>query len=110
MFREGLAQVQARGKAQRGDKTMVDALAPAVEALERSSQEQVSLTEGLTRAAAAAQHGAHATNGMIARFGRAKYLGERSLGYQDAGATSIAFILTSFVDVANHNDLRENGE
>ncbi|MBN8639516.1 MAG: dihydroxyacetone kinase subunit L [Anaerolineae bacterium] len=84
----GLAGVQARGGAAPGDKTMVDALAPAVAAL-GSAQ---TLTEGLAAAAAAAQAGAEATTGMVAKFGRAKFAGERAIGHVDAGARSIAIL------------------
>ncbi|MBK8034527.1 MAG: dihydroxyacetone kinase subunit L [Chloroflexi bacterium] len=84
----GLAGVQARGGAAPGDKTMVDALAPAVAAL-GSAQ---TLTEGLAAAASAAQAGAEATTGMVAKFGRAKFAGERAIGHVDAGARSIAIL------------------
>lgn len=84
----GLAGVQARGGAALGDKTMVDALAPAVAAV--SSAE--TLLGGFAAAAAAAQTGADATTGMVAKFGRAKFAGERALGHVDAGARSIAIL------------------
>ena len=83
----GLAEVQKRGKAAQGDKTMVDALASAVAAAQRG--------ESLDQVAEAALAGAESTQNMIAKFGRAKFLGERSLGFQDAGATSIAIMLAA---------------
>jgi dihydroxyacetone kinase-like protein len=87
MLADGLLEVQKRGKAARGDKTMVDALASAVDAAQRG--------EPLDKVAEAAKAGAESTQNMIAKFGRAKFLGERSLGFQDAGATSIAVMLAA---------------
>jgi dihydroxyacetone kinase-like protein len=88
-WRKGVDGVQARGKARLGDKTMVDALVPAVEALEHATE----LDGGLRAAAAAAEHGMHATTPLVARKGRASYLGERSAGHQDPGATSSYYLL-----------------
>jgi phosphoenolpyruvate---glycerone phosphotransferase subunit DhaL len=90
-WRKGLEGVQARGKAQPGDKTMVDALIPAVEALESASD----LDGGLRAAAQAAQDGMNATTPLLARKGRASYLGERSVGHQDPGATSTYYLFKS---------------
>jgi dihydroxyacetone kinase-like protein len=90
-LRTGLDGVCARGKAKPGDKTMVDALAPAVEALERAS----ALDAGLEQAARAAEQGMKATTPLIARRGRASYLGERSQGHQDPGATSAYYLIKS---------------
>jgi dihydroxyacetone kinase-like protein len=94
-FRAGLEGVVARGKAQAEDKTMYDALAPAVEALEAALDEGVGLGEALGRARAAADAGRDATTPMLARKGRASYLGERSVGHQDPGATSVALLVTA---------------
>ena len=90
-WRKGLEGVQARGKAQPEDKTMVDALIPAVDALERASD----LDEGLRAAAQAAQEGMKATTPLVARKGRASYLGERSKDHQDPGATSTYYLFQS---------------
>ncbi|MCT2584353.1 dihydroxyacetone kinase subunit DhaL [Actinophytocola gossypii] len=87
-----LGGVVARGKAEVGDKTMVDALSPAVEAA-RSAD---SVSELLTAAAEAARAGAESTEPLVARKGRASYLGERSAGHVDPGARSTALILGSF--------------
>ncbi|HSC02066.1 MAG TPA: dihydroxyacetone kinase subunit DhaL [Solirubrobacteraceae bacterium] len=87
-WRKGLEGVQARGKAEPGDKTMVDALIPGVEALEAASD----LDGGLRAAAQAAEEGMKATTPMIARKGRASYLGERSKDHQDPGATSTYYL------------------
>jgi dihydroxyacetone kinase-like protein len=90
-WRKGLEGVQSRGKAQPGDKTMVDALIPAVEALEQASD----LDSGLRDAAQAAEQGMQATTPLIARKGRASYLGERSKDHQDPGATSTYYLFKS---------------
>ena len=83
-----VAGVQARGKAEPGDKTMVDALLPAAQALKAAEAEGVPFSEGLARATEAARVGMEATIPLVARKGRASYLGERSAGHQDPGATS----------------------
>lgn len=80
------------GAAQPGDKTMVDALRPAVDAL-RAETPEGGLARGLAAATAAAEEGMQATVPMLARKGRASYLGERSIGHQDPGATSAALII-----------------
>ena len=87
-FAAGVAGVQARGKAEPGDKTMVDALVPAAAALEAAVAQGAPAAEALGRAAAAARQGMAATIPLVARKGRASYLGERSAGTQDPGATS----------------------
>jgi dihydroxyacetone kinase-like protein len=88
MFAQGLEGVVGRGRAEPGEKTMVDALSPAVEALKAAAEAGQSLGEGLRAAVAAAEAGMKATVPMEARKGRASYLGERSVGHQDPGATS----------------------
>jgi dihydroxyacetone kinase-like protein len=95
----GLRGVQARGKAEPGDKTMVDALAPAVEALRRAAADGVDVGEASRLAAAAAEEGMKATIPMEARKGRASYLGPRSIGHQDPGATSTYLLLSSAAEV-----------
>jgi dihydroxyacetone kinase-like protein len=92
-FRAGLEGVVARGKAEAGDKTMVDALAPAVEALQAAIGDQEPLATALVAAHDAAVAGRDATTPMVARKGRASYLGERSAGHQDPGATTVALLL-----------------
>jgi dihydroxyacetone kinase-like protein len=92
-LRAGLEGVVARGKAEAGDKTMYDALAPAVDALEGALSGQATVAEALKRAFEAAMVGRDATTPMLARKGRASYLGERSVGHQDPGATSVALLL-----------------
>ena len=94
-FRAGLDGVVARGRAQAGDKTMYDALAPACDALDSALAEGLELGPALDRAAGAADSGRDATVPMLARKGRASYLGERSVGHQDPGATSAALLVTT---------------
>jgi len=85
----GVKGVQSRGKAEPGDKTMIDALLPAVAALQEGGE----LGEALDRSAAAAEEGMKATIPLEARKGRASYLGPRSIGHQDPGATSSSMLL-----------------
>jgi phosphoenolpyruvate---glycerone phosphotransferase subunit DhaL len=91
----GVKGVQARGKAEPGDKTMVDALQPAVAALRDAAEGDTSLPEAVGRAVAAAEEGMKSTIPMEARKGRASYLGPRSVGHQDPGATSSYLLLRS---------------
>ena len=98
LLRAALDGVVARGKAQPGEKTMVDALTPAVEAADRVGD--ASVAEVLQAAARAAADGASATVPLLARKGRASYLGERSIGYRDPGATSVAYLLAAFAESA----------
>jgi dihydroxyacetone kinase-like protein len=94
-LRAGLEGVAARGKTMAGDKTMFDALAPAVEALDAALAEGRPLAEALAAAAKAAEAGRDATTPMLAHKGRASYLGERSIGHQDPGATSMALLVST---------------
>ena len=97
----GVAGVQARGKAEPGDKTMVDALLPALRALRDAGAAGSPLAEALTASAAAAEGGARATIPLVARKGRASYLGERSAGHQDPGATSSWLLLQAAADACH---------
>jgi phosphoenolpyruvate---glycerone phosphotransferase subunit DhaL len=92
----GVKGVQTRGKAEPGDKTMVDALVPALEALRAA--EGSGLTDALRRSADAAEEGMRATIPLEARRGRASYLGPRSVGHQDPGATSTQLLLAVAAD------------
>jgi phosphoenolpyruvate---glycerone phosphotransferase subunit DhaL len=94
----GLGGVVDRGKAAPGDKTMYDALAPAVEALQAALADHASLSTGLKAARDAAAAGRDATTPMLARKGRASYLGERSVGHLDPGAASVALLLEAASD------------
>lgn len=92
--------VQARGKASTGDKTMVDALAPAAAAARSAAEVGGTARAALEAAAEAAEEGARATEPMVARKGRASYLGERSAGHRDPGAQSSALIVRAAADAA----------
>lgn len=85
--------VVMRGKAVLGDKTMVDALTPALEAFKDAVAQNATIGLALTRSVQAAEEGMKATIPLVARKGRASYLGERSAGHQDPGATSTYLIL-----------------
>lgn len=89
----------ARGKAHTGEKTMVDALTPALIAAKQALNEGLSLAELTARASSAAEEGMKATIPLLATKGRASYLGERSIGHQDPGATSSWLILRSLAEV-----------
>jgi dihydroxyacetone kinase-like protein len=91
----GVKGVQARGKAEPEDKTMIDALLPAVEALRAAEGDGAALGDALRRSAAAAEEGMKATIPLEARKGRASYLGPRSVGHQDPGATSSQLLLAA---------------
>ncbi|WP_104181112.1 dihydroxyacetone kinase subunit DhaL [Arthrobacter sp. B0490] len=95
MIRAARDGIVARGKAEVGDKTMVDAWTPATESAETAATAGATPPEVLAAAANAAHAGAVATEPLIARKGRASYLGERSAGHQDPGAVSTALILTA---------------
>jgi dihydroxyacetone kinase-like protein len=97
-LRAGLGGVVDRGKAAPGDKTMYDALAPAVEALEGALAQHASLGPALKAAQHAAAAGRDATIPMLARKGRASYLGERSVGHLDPGAATVALLLDAAAD------------
>jgi dihydroxyacetone kinase-like protein len=88
-----------RGKAEPGDKTMVDALLPAVAALKHAVDLDSKLNDALRQSAEAARSGMLATIPMVARKGRASYLGERSAGHQDPGATSSYLLLQAAADL-----------
>ena len=94
-LRAGLEGMVARGKAARGDKTMVDALAPALDALDTMLAARRPLDVALRAARTAAEVGRDATTPMLARKGRASYLGERSVGHQDPGATSATLLVAA---------------
>jgi dihydroxyacetone kinase-like protein len=94
-FDAGIGGVLRIGKAGPGDKTMLEALLPAKDALDAAAADGSTVGAALERAAEAAEAGMRATIPLVARKGRASYLGERSAGHQDPGATSSAFLLRS---------------
>ena len=97
MFAGGLANVQQQTQAKRGDKTMMDALIPAVEAMQACTSDD--FKDGLNAGAKAARDGAEATVPMKANVGRARNYGERAIGFADSGATSLSCMFASFAEV-----------
>ncbi len=100
MLTEALNGILSIGKAQVGDKTLVDTLTPAVGAVVSASQDGKVLDEALTQFEAAAKTGMESTKDLMAKISRASRLGERTIGHQDAGATSCFFILQSLARAA----------
>ena len=103
MFEAGLAALRKQTKAQPGDKTMVDALVPAILAMRAAADGGKSLRETLHDAAAAAHTGAEATRHLTARYGRAKFLGEKTRGHLDPGAASISLMFAGFYQGLSHS-------
>ena len=99
LFQAGVDGIQQRGKAALGDKTMLDALLPAVDAMRAALEAGHGLAEILERGAAAAEAGMLATRTLQARKGRGSYLGDRSIGHQDAGATGSYLLLKAAAEV-----------
>jgi dihydroxyacetone kinase-like protein len=95
-FEAGLRAVSRQTKARPGDKTMMDALTPAVAAASAAAEAGKTIPEALEDAALAARLGAESTRDLVARYGRARSLGERTRGHPDAGATSVALIFKGF--------------
>ena len=96
MFDASLKKIKLQGGAKVGDKTVVDALEPAVNALREDVVCNTGLTQSLRNAATAARIGCESTKGIVARHGKARYLGEQSLGYVDPGAHVMAIIFEAF--------------
>jgi phosphoenolpyruvate---glycerone phosphotransferase subunit DhaL len=99
LFQAGVEGIQQRGKATVGDKTMMDAWLPAVDAMRGALEAGSGLSDILERGVAAAEAGMRATISMQARKGRGSYLGERSVGHQDPGATATYLLLKAAADV-----------
>ena len=98
MLGAGLDGMQKQTKAQVGDKTMIDALAPAVVAARAAAEEGADVAAAVERAAEAAAKGAESTRDLTAKYGKARNMGQRTVGHVDAGATSVAHILRGFAD------------
>jgi len=99
LFQAGVDGIQQRGKAAVGDKTMLDALIPAVDAMRGALEAGNNLAEILEQGAAAAETGMQATKNMQARKGRGSYLGDRSVGHQDPGATGAYLLVKAAAEV-----------
>jgi phosphoenolpyruvate---glycerone phosphotransferase subunit DhaL len=96
MFEAGLAAMRKQTKAAPGDKTMMDALVPAILALRAAADAGKSVDEALGAAADAARAGAEETRNLTARYGRAKFLGDKTRGHRDPGATSMSLLFEGF--------------
>jgi dihydroxyacetone kinase phosphoprotein-dependent L subunit len=107
IFEKSLEAIKARGKADLGDKTMIDALQPAVTALTNTSSND--LLTGLKEAVVQAQAGVERSKEYTAKFGRAKALGDRAIGHQDAGATSVAIIFEAMTGWLERNLVPNEG-
>lgn len=92
--------IQQRGKAARGDKTLLDSLWPAIEALEAARVAGKTLVEALADAAVAAEAGAEATRPLRSKFGRAAWMQDRTVGVKDAGASVLALVMKSLAEYA----------
>ncbi|MBE6087488.1 MAG: dihydroxyacetone kinase subunit L [Clostridium beijerinckii] len=101
MLDEALEGIKMRGKGQSDDKTMIDAIEPALKSIKEGIDSGLEAKEILKAAKEAAYKGVEHTKEIIAKKGRASYLGERSLGHQDAGATSSAIILETIYEALN---------
>ena len=106
-FQAGLRAVSRQTKARPGDKTMMDALIPAVDAISTAAGAGKTIPEALEDAALAARLGAESTRELVARYGRARSLGERTRGYPDAGATSVALIFRGFAEGLGKGSVRD---
>lgn len=95
-LKSGLTAVGRQTTAQPGDKTMMDALVPAVNAISAAAHSGKDIAEALNDGATAARLAADSTKGLVARYGRAKFLGEKTRGLPDAGATSVALLFRGF--------------
>lgn len=102
MLQGGLRQVKLIGEAEEGDRTLVDALAPAAAAFSKAKADGLELGQCMDHAALAAEKGTENTKNMVAKRGRAKFLGEKSMGYVDAGATTMSIILRFMSNYINH--------
>ena len=100
MFESGLAKLRMQTKAQPGEKTMLDALVPAVEALRASADGSADVAAAMAQAADAAAAGAESTRGMQARHGKARHMGERTVGHVDPGSMSVAYLFKGFAEAA----------
>lgn len=98
MLRAGVDGVVARGKPEANDKTMFDAMSPALDALDEALNGGASISDAAQSAFAAAEAGRDWTEGLVARKGRASYLGERSIGHIDPGATSAALLFQALAE------------
>jgi phosphoenolpyruvate---glycerone phosphotransferase subunit DhaL len=103
VFEKALQEIEAKGGARPGDKTLIDGLDPLARGLRSAAEEGLGFREILGRALAAAEEGKEASRAMVARFGKARSLGERALGYPDPGALSLVVIAGAMAGWADQN-------
>jgi dihydroxyacetone kinase-like protein len=103
VFNQALIEIQTKGQASLGDKTLVDGLQPMVEAMQTSAAEGDGFRRMLKKAVAAAEAGKENSKGYIARFGKAKTLGERAIGYPDAGCVTLTVISSAMSEWMDNN-------
>lgn len=101
----GVQGIKSRGRASVGEKTMIDVLEPVVESLNKSVETKDSVEVALSKVVEVAETGMKSTIGLIAQKGRASYLGARSIGHQDAGATSSYLILKALKDIITNSPI-----
>jgi dihydroxyacetone kinase phosphoprotein-dependent L subunit len=103
LFQKALAEIQVRGQAKPGDKTLVDGLVPVVSSMQASAEQGASFQGLLQSACQAAEAGKEQSRQYVARFGKAKTVGERAVGFPDAGCVSLVVIVRAMSDWANQN-------
>jgi dihydroxyacetone kinase phosphoprotein-dependent L subunit len=103
LFARALAEIQAKGQARPGDKTLVDGLAPVAQSMQASAASAAGFAQLFQDAALAAEQGKEQSKGYVARFGKASALGERAVGYPDPGCVSLVVITTAMRDWASQN-------
>ncbi|GAP22133.1 dihydroxyacetone kinase subunit DhaL [Leptolinea tardivitalis] len=101
IFEKALVEIKAKGHASVGDKTVVDGLEPMVDAMKKNAEKDISFEEILKIALDAATAGMESSKQFVAKFGRAKTLGERAIGYPDAGSVSLTLIIKAMLDWVN---------
>lgn len=101
MFQKAIMGIKERGKAEVGDKTLLDVLVPAYEALKEAKEKGADLKMGMAEAIKAAETGLEETKNMVSEFGRAHYYGEKSRGKKDPGAAAAYFLLEGFNEYLN---------
>jgi dihydroxyacetone kinase-like protein len=107
LLEAGIQGVVQRGRAEVGEKTMLDALVPAFDALKARVEQEDDLITALQAALAGAEHGVELTIPLVAKKGRASYLGERSIGHPDPGAASVTLLLSALLDVVKSSSRAE---
>lgn len=103
IFARALTEIQLKGGAKPGDKTLIDALAPAVDEMQKAVAQNADYKEVLASALAGAESGKEASKAYVAHFGKAKTLGDRAVGFPDAGCVTLTVIFSAMANWANQN-------